>query len=699
MFSYSRVVRSSLPALARSSGYALTNVTAAVARLQSTAASAANVEPVKKPVDGQYKKSRADYAKINAEKKEVLLNALTELNTEIAEQIKIGSSSKELMDLFFSKVAALPKVHHTSRLVKETLKVTINNIMKKATREANDINQQRVPVTPHSILNKAIYQEIADISNFSYVATILLKEGDFSGVMSLWVTYLESTVGSFVRHNDSSVITFHSLVTLAYLESCIASKSQPQLEKLEQLLQVKRLPKMSQLRSTLRSVVPPAHERSKPINDALDSLFLYSWDPNGTSNIVEALDAAERGDIKAVRNTWFNANKASQLNGKKISEDTLVAFMKMFNILNSPKDSQTIWNTIISSGVAPSTNAWNTLLVTVSKLGAFQKRLGQVEFIKSKIPSPNDETIITLIKIYTQLKQFAKIEELAEGKLNVPVVAQVYLQALLAQGDFSQADKFIAQAKASKIQLNQQSYNKILATVLKQGLYSKFPEYLEEMKSSGVKPDIATYTIMMDYDLKILANRGQMPTEHAFDVFFQDLADKDIAPNMYTFTTIMDNLAKNGSLETAQLLLRYLQNSKMASPVTYISLITSEFDNGAAREAEAHFNEFLAENFRVSASHWAALFKGLSRNGKIEKCKEYLAKLDATPNMLNKFSIYFLLTAARSKNDKELAQQVLEFIAKHRLESVLSDQSRDVIKDLESRQELEIPERIQSSLL
>jgi hypothetical protein len=696
MLAYSRAIRTQLPALARSSRYAITNVCATSIRLQHAApAQPIEISDIKneKVRTSQNSNSKQEYRKHRAEVEAKLLQQINSLTGEIDVQRKAGASSNQLVDSFFSKVNSLPK-NGSRRIMKELLKGSILSIMEKATTEANDPNQQRVPASPQNILNKAIYQEVAHPALFSYVASELLKEGDYSGVMSLWVTYLESEVNSTESLRNAQ--QFQQLVTLAYLESCTVTKTQPQLEKLLQLLQVKKLPKVNYMRTLLSSIIPHSSERFKPLNDALDSLFFYSRNPNDISAISAALEAADFGEAYAVHRTWNDVRKASSLNGIKITEDTMVAFMKMFNTLNLPRESQSIWNTLLSSGISPSTDAWNVLLVTVSKLGPKAKRLGQVEYVKEKIPNPNTQTTVTLMKLYTQFQKYDKVEELSRGQLNVPVISQGYLQSLATRGDFSKVKEFVDKLKSEKIELSQQSYNNILASALRQGLYDQIPKYVQEMKAAGVKRDIATYTIMMDYNLKSLAAKGEIPTDYAFELFFQELEQNGMKPNKFTFTAIMDNLAKAGSVETAQHLFRFLQSRKMASQVSYISLITSEFEAGLVHEAEAHFNEFRT-TFTASASHWSALFKGLIINGETQKALGYLRLLENKPQLVNRFSLYFLLSGARSKRDTELAEEVLEFINKSQLESAVTSQTVSVIQDLDNRG-VQIPESIRAML-
>lgn len=698
MLPYSRALRA-LPQVARSSRYPLARLgTTVVVRLQHSAPAQREGEVVaggsSPEVNVEKKQTKPDYAKINAEKKEKLLLQIKAINEEVSKEIQAGVLSNTVAELFFKQVEALPRVPRTSYLVAESFKDSITSIMEKATKEANDVNQQRVPISPLAVLKKAISHNVALPSHYVYVVSQLLAEGDSSNAMSLWVTYLENNVDS--KRSFISLLPFYSLVTIAYLDLCISQKSEPELEKLQQLLQVKSLPRVHTLKSSLNTVIPQSDPRFKPLSNALDGLFLFSVDPNATSLIVEAMRASELGETRTVHQTWNNIRKASELNGKKITEDTMVAFMKMFNTLNLTSEAQGIWNTLINSGIHPSTNAWNNLLVTVSKTrGPFAKRLGQVEYVKSKIPSPDDQTFATLIRVYTTLKEFEKVEEIAKDKMDISIVSQAYLQSLASRGDFSVVEQFLTTLKKRNIQLNQTSYNMVLAAALRQGHSEKIPELMKDMKREGIKPDIATYTIVMDHNLKELASRGEVFTDHAFELFFEELAQNGIKPNQFTFTAIMDNLAKNGSVEAAESFFSYLQAKKMASPVSYISLITSEFEAGRPSEGEDLFREFLNERYRVTASHWAALFKGLSRNGKTEELKSWLSSLEETPALLNRFSIYFLLTAAKSRRDRELAEQVVHFIARHKMKSVISSKTSEVIKDLERQMDLQLPEYLQ----
>lgn len=701
MIIYGRLAGSQLPALVRCSNLAFPG--RRFASLQSS--TSRPIDAAAAQDNGSSEQSQGTPHSKESRKRmntsyDTLRAQITTLNEGIEGQLAAGASCGDLVQEFFGAVSPL-QTSAPRGLVISLVKDTINSLIEKAIAEANDPQQQRIPPSAESILNKAIYQNIAGVSNFTRVAFELLKDGEHAAVMNLWVTFLESQSnlqnGNNTQQKKIDPSRFKDIVTLAYLESCVASKSQPEHEKLLRLLQVEKLPRVHSLRTTVFAIAPKNGKRSSALNNALDAFVLYDRDPNSQSNIISTLELAERGDSRAVSKAWETALKISKLNGKRLSESTLIEFMKIFNTIGNARESQNIWNTLLKSGITPSTDAWNVLLVTVSKIGPFQSRLGQVEFVKGKISAPNAQTTATLIKLYTQFKKFQKVEELAQGNLNTSVIGQAYLQSVATRGDFAKVEEVMNTLKGNGVHLDIQSYNKVLSSALEQRNYERFAELLTELRSSGVALDVATYSIWMDYNLKILANRGEVPTDYAFELFFRELEESGIKPNVFTFTAIMDNLSKVGSIETSQYLFRYLQSRKMASTVSYISLITSEFDAGLVNDAEAHFQEFLAEGHTVTSAHWAALFKGFARNGRSDKCREYLVSLNAKPALVNRFSLYFLLSAARNKRDAELADQVFTFITAHKKFDSITTRTGVVIQEL-AQQGVEVPEVIATRL-
>lgn len=612
----------------------------------------------------------------------------------IMEKLNSGSSTEALFGLFIQRLDKLNNAGSRARLGAAVLVP----IMERAIAEINAPNQTQIIPSPQELLNKSLLYQAAPREAFVFVARNMFKEEAPNDILSLWVSFLEykAETGQKTHYREQDLV---KLATLAYIESCSIQGVKPDMATLESLLQTSA-PSQGLVFSELNKLLPNRGDRYQKIRRTIRDFFLSKRDPNSVTDLTNAHEAALAGRAAPVFAALGQARDIAKASGKPLTEDTLVAFMKMLTQVQAAGEATKLWNEIIQAGITPSQQAWNALLLAVSKTGRGRARLGQAEAVLQKMPTRDDSTYATLIQIYVQAKRFDLVEEVAKDKLTHPIISQAYLQAVASEGNKVKFESTLAKLKEMKIPFTIATYNSILSFHVRTKNYDAVYPVMDEIIAAGVTPDIATYTILIDFTLKTLRDRGELPTEEVFDSFFSEVKRFGLEVNEFTLTAIMDGLSKAGAIRSAQDLFNHLQKTNKATIVTYISIITAEFSKGRVAEAESHFKEMLSEGYSVRPTHWAALFEGFSQNGRDKSALEYLNALDQNGmalSSLNKFSYYFLLRCALDKKNFELAEKVFEILEKNKSEGVLSPKTLFTVKELKDAG-VEIPEALNARL-
>jgi pentatricopeptide repeat protein len=622
-----------------------------------------------------------------------------ELSAAIATEYEAGKSARELSELFFGTIDKNPFLKDRFHAI-QAFSNTINTIITRSIEEIADPNQTRIPLSPQDIINKAAFYGVAHPTNFELAANDYLKQGEPQNVLPLWVSYIEykSSQGRKFYPGEGD---FVKSTIIAYAE--LTAGKNPELENIRQLLQIDALPGLYPIFAQLDKVLPKSNERYKSIKNTLSQLMLASRDPNTITDLARAYAAAGRGDFPSVIRIFSDAKHISELSGTPLSQETLVAFMTCFNLTNHPSEVFEIWNQILKSGTKPTTDAWNQLLDASAKSGPFSNRIGQAHGILSKIPNPNEETSAKLYSIYLKYQEPELAKELlTKENLKSSVFVNTYLRALSTDSDIENLLQQLRRFQNEGIKIKVETYNKILSRLVSSMEFSRAKRLLNEMEAHFVKPDVATFSIILDLTLKSITSRGEIPTEKTIDDCLSTMKEAGIEINNFTITSIMDGLGKDASsYGLAEVLFNNLEIKNKINPVAYVSMISNAFSIGKTDLAEKYFQKLSKSIYGINQPNWAMMFEGWSKNKNVEKAKEYLQKVEALPDFpkqLNKYSYYYLFQLANDQNSIELATETFKILDEYNLASkILSQQTKRVISNL-LRKGFPVPESVQKTL-
>lgn len=209
-----------------------------------------------------------------------------------------------------------------------------------------------------------------------------------------------------------------------------------------------------------------------------------------------------------------------------------------------------------------------------------------------------------LFKLYK--KKGAEIEQKIDGK------AKSQSAEGKPQSDTMPADEF----RPSII-----LYNKFLHYFLKNDMFEKATEVLNDIIDAGKKdkhlaPDIATWTTVVDMLMKQAKKIGASEEfiSQELSKILQAMRDNGIHLNEQAMTMIVTNLSRNP--RTAELgwqfFLMMKKGSKKLSTVTYTSVIYSECSCNRMDRALELFREGLEEGIKLRPQYYNLIFKGFS---------------------------------------------------------------------------------------
>lgn len=622
---------------------------------------------------------------------------------EIAESAKkLLSNGEPSIAVLEYLTSELPQVNIRSRARYDTRLVfgpIIDSLIDKASAESAEKDNLFTPVTNEEIIQKLSEVNVVAFSNFDKIITEYYLKEKHQEVLMTWVSYLEYATVEGIRMQPFKT---RAIVHLSYVEDCLQKGTKPDEETIKALLQVQKLSDLKFLRGVLTETLGKESPRYKLIDETFDKLVLSKKNPNSIQYLENAIREAQGGNPWAVMRQYGYVKRISSASGVPLSEETQVAFMNSFNRIFQARKAMDIWNEMIKAGLKPSTNGWNALMETVSKFGPQGERLEKVETVFENIPEKNDETYAKLINIYASAKHYEKIENLVnESLLSKPLIAQSYIQYLAAARKLEKAEASVAKLEKNGILLTRTTFNALIGGSIRANKFGDAKKLLKKMEDQGLHPDVATYTMLIDLTFKDTRQKGNLVNDDVISEFLENMRKGGIEPNVFTMTTIIDGLGKDASHEeTAMKLFQYLQENNLVSNVTYSAMISSSFGFGKVRQAELYFKDYVRAGYKPTIPLWNQMFEGFMRNKVALKSREYYELFrktvpDSFPDA-NKFTLFFLLRAARNERDTTLANMVLEDIDTHGL--TVSSRVIETIQDLSKLHDTSIPKSIQALL-
>lgn len=519
----------------------------------------------------------------------------------------------------------------------------------------------------------------------------------YGEALSLWIKYLEYSsiqpgCKKFFKCYTTGKVQYYrtdviNLTFYAYVQSLIEQDIQFDPKFAYKVLQTDDLPSVFQVGQTVvrYKVKPSMEEYRRTFGDAIDSINIESTDPNGPIVINRLVTAVERRNGRGITKVYEQILAASQQNGKKIQELTLIRIMSGFAELQEFDKVLEIFQDMIKLGISkPLTYSWETMLFAMCHPSRTTKNNSNnnnssIEDISSKLEKClatmeqngnklSAKTVSIIIGCYSNLNKFDKVEEILkqEGKWSgIPIVHLAknnYLNGLILNHRVASAE-----LKLKEFQKADPTFvpsilvlNSFLNFYVGNKNFKAVDGILQYMKEQNIKLDLATYTILIDMHFKINREMGQSASIETIFELISDANSNNIKLNEVTMGTLINGLSKDGSnLEAARLLFKYVQQKMRLTPHLTTSMLETELEFGSIPELKKLFESYL-KDFNNGERIWNLMIRGLLKRDDA-LALEYFDKFKRQQGSAkpNNFTYYYMLSHYLKKDNKIAVQTLI----------------------------------------
>lgn len=309
------------------------------------------------------------------------------------------------------------------------------------------------------------------------------------------------------------------------------------------------------------------------------------------------------------------------------------AMIKGHGLARDAHGVNAIWTRFLNSGIRPDAQIWSTRIhsLTISGhwqagIAAFQEMASTwVNAIKKKAKKGEE----------TDYKSLGDIDGIPKPNTNV----LNGLVAGLARGKkHEHLTKVFGWARTLGIAMDSFTFNPILASAVRKGDGTSGLEVLERMKTVGVKPDIATYTLLLQLIFRsdqgvsedpAQAIEGERGRQQAVADVLKMMFETGLDANAYTFATLVNGVltspysSAEDSLAAAYMILDHMEAMKIPmSSQVYTNLLTHHFNMTPPDLAaiEALFSRARQDRrINLDAFFFDRLIEGFAKCGEIGK--------------------------------------------------------------------------------
>lgn len=196
------------------------------------------------------------------------------------------------------------------------------------------------------------------------------------------------------------------------------------------------------------------------------------------------------------------------------------------------------------------------------------------------------------------------------------VVYNLVMRAFVAEGKDNKAIDLL-ETKMGDVKPNVASYNVLLTAYLKTGDKYMFRETFEEMKRKGLEPNLVTYNLR----ISMLCKDEECATAMKL---IEEMMANGVKPNENSFNPIIDMFCKTGDFEAAMSVFESLYSHDALAPnvYTYMSLIPPLVNKGEFESALQLCKESIRKKWIPPFASMEGLVKGLVDLSMVDEAKE-----------------------------------------------------------------------------
>lgn len=427
---------------------------------------------------------------------------------------------------------------------------------------------------------------------------------------------------------------------------------------------------------------------------------------------IERATASAKSAV-ALKQLWEEARKAFSIKGKtSIPPRVYNAFLSGFLILKQAPRSVEVWNHMISHGLQPDMQSWVALLEGCEKAGDLTGFNAMWSRLLSTGLEPDDYAWTTRIHGLFHLREInlglAALDDMGKrwlsaenerqqpsknrksgtkpaGKTSNPcakpsievvngaVAALVQLRktAMRHEQRVEYVHKLLGWASAFDIKPDTITYNSLIQLYLLGSDNRTAFKVLRQMENDGIRPDIATHTMLMNLTLTNPAFEGLSQAQQGEKIInkLNDIEAEGIKLNDYIYSTAIDKFLKYYSNHGAvRLLVEHMQQRNLVpSPYAYTSLVTHYFQQEPPliNAVDSLVNQiFTAHSAAADRMFFDRVLEGYAAHGENDKMMSVLTRMSKKGAVPSWNSLVAVIEALVRNDDYDRARRIVKDVQK-----------------------------------
>lgn len=314
------------------------------------------------------------------------------------------------------------------------------------------------------------------------------------------------------------------------------------------------------------------------------------------------------------------------------------------------KSLQEIWSNMLRSGTRPDTTTWTAYIHGLIECHKWEEGLNALEHLgriwNCAPPLKPSDTAAEKTTGIDSANDNENPEEHKEDTILRPSLAPINatLSALIHIDKRSLLPRVLAWAQSHQIPLSTVTFNILLRPLVRHGSQASIQAHLQQMADANCAPDVATFSIILN---GLVSNATSTfhtlnpdAQESTITSILADMAKQGIEPNPFTYGTLLDGLLTPGSkdlshdhtpnIPAARTILAHMAARNIyASPHIYTILITHYFTRRPLPDLPAISSLWSSirhsgQTYKLDNIFFDRLIEGYADNDEVEESLKFL---------------------------------------------------------------------------
>lgn len=336
------------------------------------------------------------------------------------------------------------------------------------------------------------------------------------------------------------------------------------------------------------------------------------------------------------------------------------AMLKGCGMAGDPQGLEGMWERMLASGIKPDAQAWATRIHGLISTGYWESGMRAFREMSAA-------WILAVQKAYegSEMPAYALIEDVEDVPKPNTQCFNSLVNGLSRGRKQEQLSQVFYWARNIGVKFDAYTFNPLFRTALRDGDSATASRVLADMQTAGVKPDIATFTMVLgSLFSKENASVSESARHAGITAIFDSMRASGLEANAWSFATLIQGLLRQSNNTTAaHAVLDYMvAESIPRSSQIYTLLISHHF---AQETIDIAAVELLWHRARMDRSvaldglFFDRLIEGLARGGELGRCTTALAQASKRGKAPGYYAMTEVLRALAQAGDWTRVEEIV----------------------------------------